>query len=247
MSSFKKFLAVAAVLAMASAVLYVGKIGSQILGNGEVPENALISKPTVNIWYTDEALGDFLASAALEFSSDRDVRVIPRLVSGLEYLETINQESLHSSSIPDMYIIGNDSLEKAYLSGLASVAEDDGYVSSDSFPEAALRAVTYDEKIVAYPFYYETSALIYNKTYMEEHAKTVMEAEADAKAGEEAMAALEDGEAADGGTSDSGEDAAGDGASGEEAVDDGASGSEEAAGDGASGSEAVDAALICKL
>lgn len=203
MNIWKKLLAVTAVAAMASAVFYVGQIGNSVLGTGEVPENALIHKPTVNIWYTDETLGDFLAGAALEFSADSDVRIIPRLVSGLEYLETINSESLYLSSIPDLYIIGNDSLEKAYLAGLACRTEDDGYISENNFPGTAISAVTYDGEKIAYPFYYETSALIYNKTYMEEHVKRVLEAEADAQAGEEAMDALEEGDSEEEGTAES--------------------------------------------
>ena len=192
MNIWKKVLAVTVVAVMASAVLYEGMYGTPTENPGQIPGNALVHKKTVNIWYTDEALSDFLASAALDFSESRNVRVIPRLVSGLEYLETINQESRTSNSIPDLYIVGNESLEKAYLSGLACEVWDDGFVSEENFPESALRAVTYIDKIVAYPFYYETSALIYNKTYMEEHARTILEAEADAIAGEEAMAELED-------------------------------------------------------
>lgn len=186
MSISKKLLAVTAVAAMASAVFYAGLVGDQALSAGENPEIALLHKPTVNIWYTDETLSDFLAGAALEFSADSEVRVIPRLVSGLEYLETINRESLYLSSIPDLYIIGNDSLEKAYLSGLACPVEDNGYINTDNFPETAIHAVTYDGDKIAYPFYYETSALIYNQTYMEEHSRKVLEAENDAMAGEEA-------------------------------------------------------------
>ena len=184
-------LPVTAVAAMASAVFYAGLVGDQALSAGENPEIALLHKPTVNIWYTDETLSDFLAGAALEFSADSEVRVIPRLVSGLEYLETINRESLYLSSIPDLYIIGNDSLEKAYLSGLACPVEDNGYINTDNFPETAIHAVTYDGDKIAYPFYYETSIFLYNQTYIENLAKETIEAEANAAEGEAAMEAIE--------------------------------------------------------
>ena len=39
------------------------------------------------------------------FSEEKDVRVIPKLVSVLEYLETINQDSLQTNSYPDLYIM----------------------------------------------------------------------------------------------------------------------------------------------
>ena len=44
--------------------------------------------------------------------------------------------------VPDVYIVGNDSLEKAWLSGLASEVRDTDYVTAENFPETALSAVT---------------------------------------------------------------------------------------------------------
>ncbi len=187
MHFFKKFLAVAALVAMASAVFYAAAFGTPSERTEDEYGLVPYRKTTVNLWYTDESLGDFLASAALSFSEGRDIRVIPRLVSGLEYLETINRETMTSESIPDLFLVGNDSLEKAYQAGLACEVKDDDFVNTEQFPETALRAVTYFDKIIGYPFSYETSALIYNKTYLEEHVKRVLEAEADASEGEEAM------------------------------------------------------------
>ena len=40
------------------------------------------------------------------------------LESGLDYVETINRNSVESN-VPDLYVISNDALEKAYLAGLA--------------------------------------------------------------------------------------------------------------------------------
>lgn len=194
MKLWMKALAVGTVAAAAGILLGIG-IGSDRLENlPELPENVLTIRPAINIWYTDEALGDYLASAALDFSEKRDVRVIPKLVSGLEYLENINQESLHTKTCPDLYIIGNESLEKAWLAGLASdIRDEEDFVSEAYFPGPAIQAVTCQGHVIGYPYYYETSALIYNKTYMEEAARGALEVEADARAGEEAMQALEEG------------------------------------------------------
>lgn len=187
-----RILAVAALLAAAALLLYFG-IGSDRLAKlSPIPENALVDKPTLNLWYTDESLSDFLAAAALDFSEGSEVRVIPRLVSGLEYLESINEASLDTSMVPDVYIVGNDSLEKAWLSGLASEVRETDYVTAENFPETALSAVTYQDHLIGYPFYYETSALVYNLTYLEEAAADQLQAEADALAGQEAMAALDE-------------------------------------------------------
>lgn len=220
--TLKKLLALAVLAVGTGAALYLGVVSNWLAGMEPIPENALISKKTVNLWYTDEALSDYLASAALDFSDQSSVRIIPRLVSGLEYLENINRESLDSDSCPDLYIISNDSLEKAALAGLAEPVTD-GWVSAENYPETALSAVTWQGKVMGYPYYYETSALIYNRTYLEEFARSILEAQADAQAGEEAMAALdenggmpaqteEDGQSEDGqtpaeGASPSGEEA----------------------------------------
>ena len=80
--------------------------------------------------------------------------MIPVLTSDSEYLEAINQETLHSDQIPDIYLLSSDSLEKAYLAGLASKVPDTvGICNTDHFPQAALSAVTYDQKLIGYPVY----------------------------------------------------------------------------------------------
>lgn len=67
MKLWKRILAVAVVAVAAGVLLYFG-IGSNRLASLEViPDNALISRPTINLWYTDEALGDYLGSVALDF------------------------------------------------------------------------------------------------------------------------------------------------------------------------------------
>ncbi len=204
MKLWKRIAAVAAVAAAAGVLIYYGIASDRLADLAKIPDNALLSKPTVNLWYTDEALSDYLGSVALDFSEEKDVRVIPKLVSGLEYLETINQDSLQTNSYPDLYIISNDCLEKAYLAGLASPVKDEaGLVSEENFSRPALEAVTYKDRLVGYPLYYETSALIYNKTYMEALAAASLEAEADAAEGEAAMEALnENGEPFDAGNTE---------------------------------------------
>lgn len=129
-------------------------------------------KETVNLWYTDDALTDYLSSKALEFYENTDIRVVVRLVSGLEYLEAVNAASLDDGiDTPDLYILSNDSLEKAYLAGLATQLPDTAPVYEEQlFPQSARDAVQYNGKYVACPMYFETSALLYNKTYLQQIA-----------------------------------------------------------------------------
>ncbi|SFB72186.1 sugar ABC transporter substrate-binding protein [Butyrivibrio sp. YAB3001] len=134
-------------------------------------------KTTIRLWYTDEALTPYLQARSVAYSeTNQNVRIEPVLVSGLEYLEAINEASLANENYPDIFIITNDSLEKAYLAGLAmEITDGEDYLSSEMFPDAAIRSVTYNGRYIAYPFYFETSSLIYNKTYLEDMAAENLE------------------------------------------------------------------------
>ncbi len=165
-------------------------------------------RDTLYLWYTDEALTDYLNSVVVSYSEYQDdTRVIPVYTSGSEYLETINQASLQSEEVPDLYIVGNDSLEKAYLAGLASEIRMNGESGTvhDFFPESAVNAVTYHDKQIAYPFYFETSSFLYNKTYMEDWARAQLEAEQDAALGEAAQEQAEREEPAEDGENTQGD------------------------------------------
>lgn len=181
----KRLLAVLAVICMLAAVVYVGASGMKIREDIE-PQTFFNNKETIYFWYSDEAMTDYINSAAVAFGQERDVRVIPVLASDSEYLEAINDASLHGSQIPDAYIISNDSLEKAYLAGLASrIVDETGVCSLAHFPQTAISAVTYKDKLIAYPYFYETSAFLYNKTYLEAWTAEQLAAQAEGTGEEE--------------------------------------------------------------
>lgn len=162
----KRLTAVAALIAVVGATL----IGSQV----KIKENDIFSfgsqkKETIYFWYSDDSLTNYLNSAAIAFGEKEDARVIPVLVSDRAYLEDINRSGVkEEKQAPDAYLLKNDSLEKAYLAGLASVIADPLEIcSTKNFPQTALSAVTYDNNIVAYPFSYETNVLVYNRDYVD--------------------------------------------------------------------------------
>ena len=152
------------------------------------------TKTTVRLWYTDEALTSYLQSKAVSYAQvNPNVRIEPVLVSGLEYLEAINKASLTDDNYPDLFIITNDSLEKAYLAGLAmEVTGGADYFTDEMFPRAAINSVMYDNRYIAYPMYFETSSLVYNKTYLEDMAREKMQAEIDLMEGEQAQADIDE-------------------------------------------------------
>lgn len=160
-------IATAAVIAMAAAAVYGStQEMSQTQDTGDRLQ-LFRGKETIYCWYSDEALSGYINAAAVSFGEQNKVRVIPVLTSDSEYLEAINQETLHSDQIPDIYLLSSDSLEKAYLTGLATkVPDTEGICNTDHFSRAALAAVAYDDKIIGYPVYFDTSALVYNEDYL---------------------------------------------------------------------------------
>ena len=190
-----KLISVALMACLIISTLYYALSGQSSLGTDSIFDG---SKTTVRIWYTDSALTDYINSKAVAYNEgSRRIRIEPSLVSGLEYLESINQASLANENYPDIFVVTNDSLEKAYLAGLASEIENGSIIINDEdYPTAAVNAVTYDGKIIAYPFYFETSTLLYNKTYLEEEALSRIQAELDAAEGEKAQAEADASDAA---------------------------------------------------
>lgn len=190
----KKIYAVLLVIVMTALTALAG-IGE----SGQTETAGLFQKKeNIVIWYTDEALSDYLARAALMYYEENNVRVTPVLVSGLQYLENINEAQMKGEGAPDLYIISNDTLEKAYLSGLAAeISDPAGIVNNTTYSEAALHAVTYKDKLLGYPLYFETSVFLYNETYLRDMAVKTIEAERNAAEGEAAMEMVESAETAE--------------------------------------------------
>ncbi|MBO7386796.1 MAG: extracellular solute-binding protein, partial [Lachnospiraceae bacterium] len=170
----RRFLAIALVLIVFALVLLAGILNLKV-PTKEDPASGLIGirKDTIYIWYTDDTITDYLNSAAVSFGEKTDVRVIPVLKNSTEYLEQINASSLDDyENTPDLYIMSNDSLGKAYLAGLADKVRNTENLTTENYPQTALDACTLNGNLVAYPYYFETSAYLYNKTYLEDYVKS---------------------------------------------------------------------------
>ncbi len=167
----KRVFAVAAVVAMTASVIYGSTIKMDEAAMAE-QLNWLSNKETIYCWYNDESLSNYINMAAVSFGEQEEVRVIPVLRSDEAYLEAINQASMTEDAVPDVYIISNDYLEKAYLAGLTSSVQDAEQIcNSENFPKAALDAMSYHNRMIGYPLFYDTSVLVYNATYMQQWAQ----------------------------------------------------------------------------
>ena len=207
----KRLICAILVLAMAGSLWYVASINydsqfaetaedTKVSEEGQEAEGAPVytDDGSLTLWYTDEALTDYLTGVALSFEQDRGVKVNVILKDGVQFLEAINENSLtepkdRTEALCDLYITSHDNLLKAYLAGLAAVVNDpDGILSPELYPQTALNAVSCYDHYVAYPLYYETNFFLYNKTYMASIAQNRIEAEADMAEGEEATKELEE-------------------------------------------------------
>ena len=199
MSYKKRIYAAILAVCLVAGVLAVGKSGMQMKTEAEKEQQESFltrKKDTLRLWYTDESLTDYLNAAAVAYNEQNDIRVEAVLVDDSEYVEAINEASLGRSDRPgpDLFLITNDCLEKAYLAGLATeITHQNMFRDIDYENRGAEAAVSYDGKAVAYPFYYEACALLYNKTYLQDYAKLQLEAEADLADGEAAQAEADEG------------------------------------------------------
>lgn len=166
-----RLLAILLTITMASLAILGGKQEIRFREKeNQSEETAWTSKKeTIYVWYADAALESYLSSAAVSFGEQEGVRVIPVHKNTTELLQDAYDATLDpEKQQPDAFVINNDELAKAYLSGLADEAvSPSGLLSEAWFPKSALSAVTYHGKKVAYPFYYETTLLVYNKDYLD--------------------------------------------------------------------------------
>ena len=146
--------------------------------------DVLTDTKTLRLWYTDPALTEYLNYVAVAWHEEHDnVRLRPELVSAIEYLEAIQMASTDMETpTPDLYLTTNDTLEKAYLAGMASkVVLSDAWIKDNNYQDlkedAAWHAVTYHGDSIAYPYYFESAALLYNRSYLEAAAKDTLEDE----------------------------------------------------------------------
>ena len=90
----KRLISVAAVVAMAAALFYGSTLKMAAVQEEEHAASWFEKTDTIYFWYSDDAMTNFISSAAVTFGEREGVRVIPVLNEESEYLETLNQASL---------------------------------------------------------------------------------------------------------------------------------------------------------
>ena len=148
----------------------------------------------LTLWYTDEKLNPYLVEAASEFEEQNHVEITLQLVTAVDYIEHINTASISDLGGPDLFITSSELLEKARLAGIT--VENDSFTDRELemyFPRQALSAASCGGALMAYPFYFETCCLLYNKNYVDTAPATIDDilAYADSYEGSEETAQVE--------------------------------------------------------
>ena len=179
----KKILSLLLIIAVCVAMVAVAVMGipfkekKVVTKTDESIIESQYDKESIYLWYTDEALSNYLNSAALAFNESHGVRIMPVLQSNVDYMENINSATIEAD-VPDMYILTNDSLEKAYMAGLADpINPEDKEAFDNAYLRQAYNAISYKDMYLGYPLYFETSTLLYNETYMKDMAVKLLDQE----------------------------------------------------------------------
>ena len=172
MSAKARLVSVLVVLALLAALFGVAALGGD--NAGEDSESLFSRKETINLWYTDEAMSDYLNSVAVAYTESQSrYRVEPTLIDDTDYIQTLYDASVEGEDYPDVFIASNDYLGRLWLTGLAAEVTDGSYFADETyFCTAAQNAVTYQEKVLGYPLSFEAAAFLYNEEYLQTMADT---------------------------------------------------------------------------
>lgn len=118
------------------------------------------AEPELTFWYTDESLTDYFDTCARQYYEKTGVAVDVVLKDSLGFVETVYQSSMDDTGYPDIYMIQNDSLGKAWLYGLAAENEDADAFSA-GYAANAVAASSCDGKMYAYPLTFRTTVFVY--------------------------------------------------------------------------------------
>lgn len=131
------------------------------------------TEETIILWYTDAFLTEYLEKCVADFTAENPLVTINlKLMSSSDYLENVNTECIKSSDKVDLYVLSNCDLEQAYLAGLTTEVTDTDIYNEENYGSAAISSVTYKNKMIAYPFWFDSAFMVYNQDYTDTAPQT---------------------------------------------------------------------------
>ncbi len=122
----------------------------------------------LTLWYNDQRYDEYFTNLAADYEKVKGIKVNVKYMSDIDYLENINKANKQTDDTlgkaPDIYLLDSDELEAAYGYGLAKENES-SYYNLENYSPAAINAITYKGKKVAYPLTFDTEFMIYNDAY----------------------------------------------------------------------------------
>ena len=118
-------------------------------------------------WYTDETMEEYFQTCAADYYEETGIAVDVESVDTVGYMETIYQNSIDDTSYPDVYMAKNDSLEKAYLYGVAAVNPSVAEYGQE-YAGNALKAASYQGIMYGYPLKFNTPVFVYQTETFQE-------------------------------------------------------------------------------
>ncbi|MDE5967166.1 MAG: hypothetical protein K2G89_10080 [Lachnospiraceae bacterium] len=123
---------------------------------------------TITFWYTDDRDIEYLRAASEEFERRYNIHVDYILKNEADFLEAVNQAALTGMNQdgPDAYMLSNDLIKKARLSGL--VEKNTWYDEqfwSENYPVVAKNALSSGVGVYGYPVYLDTFFMLYDQDF----------------------------------------------------------------------------------
>ena len=167
MARIKKRISMLAVILLLAFMLWYAMEDS--MKNEGVTSRTSDEAVELNVWYADEEMQDYVEDAAKSFEEKENIKVNVKLISEIDYIEMINDNSVGEEfQGPDVYLVTNDQLEKVELAGLTKkIEKNKNHYSDENYCGTALHAVRYNGTQIAYPISFETSFLLYNQDYIQ--------------------------------------------------------------------------------
>lgn len=123
------------------------------------------AKTDLIFWYQSESYTAFFEKAVQQYFEKTGIKVSAAYQDTIDYIGDIYDKTMQDGGFPDIYLISGDNLEENYLYGLVSANESqDKYAPA---AENAVKASSYQDKMLGYPLSYNTCVFVYQTGYFE--------------------------------------------------------------------------------
>lgn len=126
----------------------------------------------ITVWYSYTGYEKYIESAIESYKKEKNIEFSYELkfISNPGFFDYINKKTLEGKG-PDLFILGSEYLEKAYLLGLL---EENTYscYNDENYGNAAISSSVYNNKKYAYPMGFDVAVLAINNVYVRDEIKT---------------------------------------------------------------------------